>query len=96
MASRRQGAQLVQSIFLAVRAQVAADGSRLSSTSGSQLTSLYSELLQPQQLTCLRGFSGSSPAFSPDTTATAEVRTLVVVETGGMSHAETMHTRLLA
>lgn len=71
MAGRRRGTQLLTSIRRAVEAQLASAGSH--SQTLPQLTSPYSDLLQPQQLTCLRHFStGSTPLFRT-TTSVAEV-----------------------
>ena len=74
MGTRRQGTQLLNSIYHAVKAQLAADGGRLSALPGLRCNSPYAELFEPQQLTCLRQFSNSSSAFSSSsTTSVAEV-----------------------
>ncbi|DBA92452.1 TPA: hypothetical protein ACH3X1_002686 [Trebouxia sp. C0004] len=72
MASRRQGTRLFNSIYQAVKAQLAADGSSVSSGAVSHLAPLYTDLVQPQQLTSLRHFSSTSLAFSSTTTGSAE------------------------
>ena len=71
MASRR-GSQLLTSIYRVVEAQLAATSSQLHGP--SQLTSLYAEVLRPQQFTSLRNFgSTGTPAFN-GTTSIAEVK----------------------
>ncbi|KAL0044525.1 hypothetical protein WJX82_011160 [Trebouxia sp. C0006] len=72
MASRRQGARVFNSIFQAVKAQLAAGGSSVSSGAVSQFAPLYPDLVQPQQLTSLKHFSSTSLALSSTTTGSAE------------------------
>lgn len=63
MASRRQGTQLLTSIYRAVEAQLAATSNQLHAP--SQLTSLYAEVVRPQQFTSLRNFgTGGTLAFN--------------------------------
>ena len=70
MASRR-GSQLLTSIYRVVEAQLAATSSQLHGP--SQLTSLYAEVLRPQQFTSLRNFGTTgTPAFN-GTISIAEV-----------------------
>ena len=71
MAGRRRGTQLLTSIYRAVEAQLATASSQ--SFTCPQLTSLYSDLLQPQHLTCLRHFNTSSTPLFTTTTSVAEV-----------------------
>ena len=66
--ARRHGSILLRSILQTAQAHLAAAADILSAQSGAQLTSLYQNLLQPQQLTCLRSFNGSSLALTPSAT----------------------------
>ncbi|KAL0019761.1 hypothetical protein WJX79_003104 [Trebouxia sp. C0005] len=80
MASRRQGTRLFNSIYQAVKAQLAADGSSVPSGATSHLAPLYTDLVQLQQLTSLKHFSSTSLAFSSTTTGSAEGLAVSVVK----------------
>ena len=71
MSSRRRGTQLLSSIYRAVEAQLTAAGGQ--PRNPAQLTSLYTDLLQPQQLTCLRHFAAPSTPLLHSTASIAEV-----------------------